>query len=175
MCKCCSPKVAFIVRVIYASIGILIGLIICAVFYKVFDNVAASIFGLISAIFAAVCLAQFIYLYVRVVVCKARPQVPVLCVFGIIGAVGIGVGLGGLATFLGFGIHESVTHTGESLPKSPYIVCVWGFSVFKWGLVAFVYALRNLHKIVRNQFQPLIEEIEETDHMPQADPTTIQS
>lgn len=83
---------------------------------------AASIFGLISAIFAAVCLAQFIYLYVRVVVCKARPQVPVLCVFGIIGAVGIGVGLGGLATFLGFGIHESVTHTGMLL-DSLKLVC----------------------------------------------------
>lgn len=36
--NCCSPKTAFVIRVIYASVGIVVGLIICAVFNVVFDN-----------------------------------------------------------------------------------------------------------------------------------------
>ncbi len=44
-----------------------------------------------------------------------RPRVAVLCIFGIVGAVGQGVGLGSLVIFLGLGVIDSVNHRGKSI------------------------------------------------------------
>lgn len=38
MCKCCSPRTATIIRSVYAGVGIVLGLIVCAVFSVVFEN-----------------------------------------------------------------------------------------------------------------------------------------
>lgn len=38
MSKCCSPKTALIIRVVYAGLGVVVGIIICAVFNVAFDN-----------------------------------------------------------------------------------------------------------------------------------------
>lgn len=46
MCKCCSPKVALVIRVLYASMGIVIGLVICAVFNVAFENKSVWLGGL---------------------------------------------------------------------------------------------------------------------------------
>ena len=63
---------------------------------------------------AVVCLVEFTYLYVTMEVKQSRPLIPVLGVFGIIGAVGMGAGLGTLVTFLGLGIIDNLDHKGKT-------------------------------------------------------------
>lgn len=136
------------------------GIIICAVFNVAFDNKPAAFLGLCSAVFAAVCLVQFIYLYVRAEVQQRDPHLPVLCLFGVKGAVGISLGLGTFVVFLGLGIIDSINHKDLSLPETHYIGSVWAFGIFKWGLTAFLYALKTFRKMSGSHFQPLREHLE---------------
>jgi len=73
----------------------------------------AAFLGLISSLFATVCLLQCIYLYVRAEVHQQHPHLPLLCLFGVKGAVGISLGLGAFVAFLGLGIADSVNHKSE--------------------------------------------------------------
>ena len=43
---------------------------------------------------------------------RRAPKGYVLTIFGIIGALGIGLGVGGFVTFLGLGIIDSLNHRG---------------------------------------------------------------
>lgn len=131
--KCCSPRTALVIWIVYAIVGIILGLVICAVFNVAFDNrlvpaqsdsmVAcclycvqyrpAAFLGLASSLFAAICLIQVIYLYVRGEVQQLPPHPPVLCLFGVKGAIGMSLGLGAFVAFLGLGIIDSINHVGE--------------------------------------------------------------
>lgn len=111
-----------------------------------------------------------------------RPHLPVLCIFGVTGAIGISLGVGAFVTFMGLGIVDSVNHKGTELmsymhllttiiyficfsdlplPRTHYIAAVWAFGNFKWGLTAFLYALKTFRKMFRSQFQPLREQLED--------------
>lgn len=72
----------------------------------------AGFWGLTSALFAAVTLAVYIYLYVVKERQRRAPKGLVLTAFGIVGAVGIGLGVGGFVAFLGLGIIDSMNHQG---------------------------------------------------------------
>ncbi len=63
--------------------------------------------------FAVLSLGQFIYLYVIKEKLRRAPSAVVLTVFGLMGAVGMGVGVGGCVTYLGLGITDSLNHVGE--------------------------------------------------------------
>ncbi len=39
------------------------------------------------------------------------------------------------------------------------MVCVWGFANFKWGLTAFLYALKTYRKVYESEFYRLREDI----------------
>lgn len=69
--------------------------------------------GLTSALLATLTLVQFIYLFV---VKERRRNVPnpwVLFVFGVIGSLGIGAGVGGFAAYLGLGVLDTINHRGK--------------------------------------------------------------
>ena len=72
----------------------------------------AAVWGLCSSLFAAVTLAQFIYLYVRREVRKDAPSQWVLGVFGCLASLAMGAGLGGIAAYLGLGILDSMSGNG---------------------------------------------------------------
>ena len=75
---------------------------------------AASILGLTSALLSLLCLLQFIYLYMMSEHTPPQAchtfQIPILLVFGGVGALGIGAGVGTFITFLGLGIIDSLNH-----------------------------------------------------------------
>ena len=57
---------------------------------------------------------------------------------------------------------KACCHTDISLPRTHYIAAVWAFGNFKWGITAFLYALKAFRKMLRqNQFRPLQEEVDE--------------
>lgn len=70
--------------------------------------------GFTSAVLAFFTLLQFIYLYVVKERRRKAPNPWVLFVFGLIGAVGLGAGVGGIAAYLGLGIIDSLNHRGTS-------------------------------------------------------------
>ena len=72
----------------------------------------AAYLGLASALFATVCLVQFLYLLVRVEIQHLRPHIHAVCVFGVLGSIGISLGIGAFVTFLGLGIIDSINHKG---------------------------------------------------------------
>ena len=78
----------------------------------------AAFLGLVSSLFAAICLAQVIYLYVRGEVQQQPPHLLVLCVFGVKGAIGMSLGIGAFVAFLGLGIIDSINHVGEFLQQA---------------------------------------------------------
>lgn len=63
--------------------------------------------------FAAVTLAVYIYLYVVKETLRRAPKGYVLTMFGIIGTIGIGVGVGAFVAFLGLGIIDTLNDNGE--------------------------------------------------------------
>ena len=67
--------------------------------------------------FAAISLVLFIYLYVVYERQRKHPTEVVLAIFGCLGAVGMGVGVGGFIAYLGLGIIDAVTHDGEWQPR----------------------------------------------------------
>ena len=131
----------------------------------------AAFLGLISSVFALVSLVQYIYVYVWRDSRKHQPHIPVVCVFAVIGVLGISVGLGSTVTFLGLGIVDSINHQGtyvtsrrnvsnsnitssvsvKSLPETYYIGAVWAFGTFKWGLITFLHSLRTLRKLYKSR------------------------
>ena len=62
--------------------------------------------------FAAGSLGFIIYLHVRQEVQQSQPHIPVLCVFGLKGAIGISLGVGAFVVFMGLGIIDSINHKG---------------------------------------------------------------
>ena len=72
----------------------------------------AAIWGLCSSLFAALTISEFLYLYIQKHVKERRPKEWVLEVFGSIASVGVGAGLGGMATYLGLGIQNSLSGNG---------------------------------------------------------------
>lgn len=44
-------------------------------------------------------------------------------------------------------IHLSSIHTEPPLVHSNYIVCVWSFMIFKWGITTYLYAIRSFKYI----------------------------
>ena len=72
----------------------------------------AAVLGMTSALLSLVCLLEFIYLYVMNEHTPPQVfrtfQVPILVVFGAVGAVGVGAGIGSFITFLGLGIIEAI-------------------------------------------------------------------
>lgn len=170
----CSPKAALVFRTLYSSFGIVVGLAVCAAFNVAFDNRPAAFLGLLSGVLAAVCLLQFLYLHLRVEVQHRLPHVPLLCLFGVLGALGVSLGVGTFVAFLGLGIVDSIDHKDLSLPETHYISTIWAFANFKWGLTAFYYALKTFRKMSRNQFQ-LLENTEENTEENGTEDTTIQS
>ena len=68
--------------------------------------------GLCSSLFAALTISEFLYLYIQKHVKGRRPKEWVLEVFGSIASVGVGAGIGGMATYLGLGIQNSLSGNG---------------------------------------------------------------
>ena len=66
-----------------------------------------------SALLATLTLVQFIYLYVVKERRRNAPNPWVLFVFGVVGSIGIGGGVGGFAAYLGLGILDSINHRGK--------------------------------------------------------------
>lgn len=75
----------------------------------------AGFWGLSSAFLAALCMAQFIYLYVIKERYRRAPNAIILAVFGLVAAVGIGVGVGGFTAYLGLGIIQSLNGQGMAM------------------------------------------------------------
>lgn len=72
----------------------------------------AAIWGFCSSLFAALTIAEFLYLYIQKHVKGRRPKEWVLEVFGSIASVGVGAGIGGTATYLALGIQNSLSGNG---------------------------------------------------------------
>ena len=62
-------------------------------------------------------------------------------------------------------LYLSDTHAVKSLVTSEYIVCVWSFALFKWGVTAYVYSMisfKYIKKVPRG-FKPVSEVYDEKD------------
>lgn len=57
-------------------------------------------------------LLEFVYLYTVKDVKRNVPNLWMLFVFALVGAIGVGAGVGGFATYLGLGIVDTINHTG---------------------------------------------------------------
>ena len=66
-----------------------------------------------SALLATLTLVQFIYLFVVKERQRKVPNPWVLFVFGVIGSLGIGAGVGGFAAYLGLGILDTINDRGK--------------------------------------------------------------
>ena len=86
-------------------------------FYSLSLSLCSNVcgWGLASALFSLLVLIEFIYLYIVKEKKRKAPNPWVLFVFGVLGSVGIGAGVGGFATFLGLGILDSINDRGPSV------------------------------------------------------------
>ena len=69
--------------------------------------------GFTSAVLATLTLIQFIYLYVVKEIRRNVPNPWMLFVFGAIGSLGIGGGVGGFSAYLGLGVLDTLNHRGN--------------------------------------------------------------
>ncbi len=73
----------------------------------------AACWALASAMLSIVCMAQYIYLYVIKEKKRRAPSAVVLTIFGMIGALCLGLGGGGFVAYLGLAITDTLHHIGE--------------------------------------------------------------
>ena len=69
--------------------------------------------GLLSVVFATLALIQFLYLYKQKRVNRVSPNGLVLCLFGTAGSIATAIGIGGMGTYLGLGIVDTMSGNGE--------------------------------------------------------------
>lgn len=129
-----------VLRIIGAVIGILVGIAGCVAFAAIYHNHNAASWAGVSAIFAST------FLYLTVAVYRDVNRLFSKRKFTIFESFGVGGMISGIIAFIiniAFGIarHETgVVITGN------FIVCVWNFMTFKWGLFTFL-ASRKYRKI----------------------------
>ena len=163
----CNPSLLFAIQVAYASVGVVVGIIVCIAFLdKTFGNTHAAAWGGVSGGLAFLNLTLYVYVFVTREK-RGRPlNSNLLMTFAFEGAVATGAGLGGFVAYLGLGIDDSVHHHGKvararvlcssnpcsllliepSLVKSWYVASVWSFMTLKWGLSTFFFATRKLRQ-----------------------------
>lgn len=143
----CNPSLLFAIQVAYASVGVVVGIIVCIAFLdKTFGNTHAAAWGGVSGGLAFLNLTLYVYVFVTREK-RGRPlNSNLLMTFAFEGAVATGAGLGGFVAYLGLGIDDSVHHHEPSLVKSWYVASVWSFMTLKWGLSTFFFATRKLRQ-----------------------------
>lgn len=132
-------KYKLVMRIIWAVVGVVVGISGCIVFTKVYHNYNAAVWAGLSAVFA------IIFLHLNFAVRRdCERQIPRLkfTVIMFIGVTGLMAGVAGFFTNIALGIarHETGVNTHGN-----FIVCVWNFMTFKWGLFTFL-AARKFRK-----------------------------
>ncbi|KAM7447713.1 hypothetical protein ABFA07_004241 [Porites harrisoni] len=147
-------KYRLIMRIIWAFVGVVVGIAGCIAFAKVYHNYNAAIWAGVSALFAVVFL--HLHFAVRRDIERIIPRSK-FTVIMYIGLTGLIAGVVGFFTNLALGIHRHETgiHTDQN-----YIVCVWNFMTFKWGLFSFLAArkFRMLYFEMDPQSRGLVQE-----------------
>ncbi|KAL9966216.1 hypothetical protein ACROYT_G024259 [Oculina patagonica] len=133
-------KYKLVMRIIAAFVGIIVGISGCIAFAKVYHNYNAASWAGVSALFAA------LFLHLHFAVRRDLERVISREKFTTIMYVGFGGLVSGIIGFIiniAFGIknHESGVNV-----EGNFIVCVWNFMTFKWGLFTFL-AARKFRKI----------------------------
>ena len=54
----------------------------------------------------------------------------------------------------------SLRHIAIYLPTSSYVVCVWCFMTFKWGITAYLYALPKYIPMATGRYVPISSTVE---------------
>lgn len=129
-----------VMRIIAAFVGITVGIAGCITFAKVYHNYNAASWAGVSAIFAIV------FLHLHFAVRRDLERVISRSKFNVIMWIGFGGLCSGIIGFIinfAFGVknHETGVNTNGN-----FIVCVWNFMTFKWGLLTFL-AARKFRKI----------------------------
>jgi len=133
-------KYKLVLRIIAAFVGAGVGIAGCIAFAKVYHNYNAAVWAAVSAVFAII----FLHLHFSVRRDHERliPRLKFTVIMHI-GTIGWMAGLIGFITDIALGIthHESGVNT-----TGYFIVCVWNFMTFKWGLFTFL-AARKFRKM----------------------------
>lgn len=113
-CNWCNPSLLFAFQAAYASIGTLVGIMVCIAFLdKTFGNTHAAAWGGLSGGLAFLNLLLYVYAYVMQVRRRLALNSSLLVAFAIEGAITTGAGLGGFVCYLGLGIDDTIQHHGK--------------------------------------------------------------
>lgn len=133
-------KYKLVTRIIAGFVGAIVGIAGCVAFAKVYKNYNAAIWAALSAVFA------ILFLHLHFAVRRDHERVIPRLKFTVISFVGMS---GFIAAIIGFIVNIALgirSHESGVRTDGYFIVCVWIFLTFKWGLLTFL-ASRKFRKI----------------------------
>ncbi|KFD48667.1 hypothetical protein M514_10451, partial [Trichuris suis] len=151
------PSTVLTIRIVFASIGIFVGLFTGICFAAHFRNYNAAVWAIVSGLFAAAVL----WLHVKYKRLTLRQWLPRLRNLMLVGCVGQLAGFSAMVTYITLGI---VMRQGLSMiyGENFWIALVWGWMTWKWAFAMFYYS-RLYRRLYIAEMQPKLPSGNEDD------------
>ncbi|XP_032239171.2 heme transporter HRG1 [Nematostella vectensis] len=127
----------YIAHVVAGSIGVILGISACCLFYSKYNNYKVGSLALVSSLFALVFLHLAISLRNDHRREFTRRKFSIYMVIGVVGTIA------GVVSMVVYGVLGAKHHEKGVDLHGYYLGTVWGFMTFKWGLATFFSAWRS--------------------------------
>lgn len=141
-------KYKSVLRIIGAVVGIVVGISGCVAFAEVYHNYNASSWAGVSALFAS------LFLYLHIIVRRDVERLISRTKFTVIMNIGLGGMISGIIGFIINIVFGITRHESGVNAMGNFIVCVWNFMTFKWGLFTFLAARKFRKSYFETELDP---------------------